>query len=67
VRPANEKYHWRVKDKANSPWRDLPGTYTTSEMWKMRTERLFAAAMPADETPPKEVPSGDSPGELPRC
>jgi len=28
-------------------------------MWKMRMEGFFAAAMPADETPPKEVASSD--------
>jgi hypothetical protein len=52
--PANKKYHWRVKDTVNSPWRDLPGTYTTTEMWKMRMEGLFAAAISSDETPPKK-------------
>jgi hypothetical protein len=56
---ANEQCHWRVKDTANSPWRDLPGTYTTSEMWKMRMERLFVAAILSDEAPPKKVTSDD--------
>jgi hypothetical protein len=48
-----------VKDTVNSPWRDLPGTYTTTEMWKMRVEGLFAAAMAADGTPLKEAASDD--------
>jgi len=48
-----------VKDTVNSPWRELPGTYTTTDMWKMRMEGLFAAAMPSDEVPPKVVTLDD--------
>jgi hypothetical protein len=48
-----------VKDSSYSPWRDLPGAYTTAEIWQMRIEGFFAAAIPSDETPPKEVASDD--------
>jgi hypothetical protein len=54
-----EKRRWRVKDSSHSPWRDLPGTYTTAEVWRMRNEGLFAAAIPSDETPPKDVAPDD--------
>jgi hypothetical protein len=56
---ANEKCHWRVKDTAQSAWRELPGTYTTAEMWKMRIEGVFAAAMPAD-APPRRTPGPEA-------
>jgi len=56
---VSEACHWRVKDTASSAWRDLPGTYSTAEVWKMRMEGLFAAAIPSDETPPEEVASED--------
>jgi hypothetical protein len=54
-----KRRRWRVKDTSYSPWRDLPGIYTTAEMWNMRMEGFFAAAIPADETPPKEAASDD--------
>ena len=44
-----------MKDTIYSPWRDLPGAYTTAEIWQMRMEGLFAVAMPTDEMPPEEV------------
>jgi hypothetical protein len=56
---AKEKRRWLVKNTSCSPWRDLPGLHTTAEIWRMRNELLFAAAIPADETPPKEVESDD--------
>jgi hypothetical protein len=62
VTPApttNEKCHWRVKDAANSSWRDLPGTYTTAEMWKMRIEGIFAAAIPSDAASLENVDPDD--------
>lgn len=46
---------WRVKDNIHSPWRDLPGTHTGADIWEMLNRRRFPDAMPADETPPKEV------------
>ena len=46
-----------MKDTIYSPWRELPSAYTTAEIWQMRIEGLFAAAMPADETSPQEVAS----------
>jgi hypothetical protein len=56
---ANEKRRWRVKDTADSPWRDLPGEYTTVEILRMRIEGFFAAAIPADETPQNEAAPDD--------
>ena len=52
---ANEKRGWRVKDTIHSAWRDLPGTHTAVEIWRMRLEGFFLVAIPSDETPPKEV------------
>jgi hypothetical protein len=49
-----------VKDTAQSAWRELPGTYTTAEMWKMRIEGVFAAAMPADAPPRKPGSEAES-------
>jgi hypothetical protein len=46
-----------VKDNFHSPWRDLPGAYTTAEIWRMRLEGFFAAAIPCDEAPPKDSAS----------
>lgn len=51
----NEKRRWRVKDTIYSPWRDLPGTHTGAEIWEMLNRSRFSDAMPADETPPKEL------------
>ena len=56
---ANEKRRWRVKDTGDSPWRDLPGEYTTAEILQMRIEGFFAAAILADETPQKEAAPDD--------
>jgi hypothetical protein len=57
----NERRRWRVKDNIYSQWRDLPGTYTGVEMWEMLNRGRFSDAMPADETPPKELASDDQP------
>ncbi|HEX7954798.1 MAG TPA: hypothetical protein VF523_17180 [Burkholderiales bacterium] len=53
---ANEKRRWHVKDQFDSPWRALPGTFTTVEIWKMRVEGLFAAAIPSDDLAPGDAP-----------
>ena len=51
---ACEKRGWRVKDTIHSAWRDLPGTHTAAEIWRMRMKGWFAVVIPSDETP-KEV------------
>jgi hypothetical protein len=47
----NKKFRWCVKDTVASDWRPLPGTYSTSEMLRMRIEGIFVAATPAEEAP----------------
>jgi hypothetical protein len=53
----NVKRLWRVKDTIFSPWRDLPGIHTSTEIWQMRNEGRFVDATSADETLPKGVAS----------
>jgi hypothetical protein len=45
-------------DTPASPWRELPGTYTTGEIWMMRVEGLFVAAIPCDEVISDKETSG---------
>jgi len=46
---VNQRRRWRVKDTPLSPWRDLPGSFTTGELWKMRMEGFFAAAISSED------------------
>jgi hypothetical protein len=44
-----QRRRWQVKDTIFSPWQDLPGRYTVTEISGMRRQGCFAAAMPNDE------------------
>jgi len=37
---------WKVRDTLFSPWRELPGRYTATEIWERRSRGEFKVAVP---------------------
>jgi hypothetical protein len=46
---ANQRQRWQVKDFIVSPWRELPGAYTATEIFQLRRAGRFMAAVPVSE------------------
>jgi len=44
-----QRRRWQVKDTVFSPWQDLPGRYTVTEISGMRRQGCFVAATPVDD------------------
>jgi hypothetical protein len=42
----DRKRRWISKETVLSPWRELAGEHTASEIWKMRQQGRFAVAIP---------------------
>jgi hypothetical protein len=48
--PNLGRRRWRVKDTVFSAWRELPGSHTPGEVWKMRGEGRFAMAQSLEDS-----------------
>lgn len=42
---AGQRHRWQVKDFIVSPWRELPGVYTPTEIFQLRRAGRFIAAV----------------------
>jgi hypothetical protein len=51
---------WRVRDTLFSPWRELPGRYTATEIWERRARGEFKVAVPVVEASRNQTMSGES-------
>ena len=49
---------WKVRDSLFSPWRQLPGRYTATEIWERRSKGEFKVAVPVVDNGRKEAMSG---------
>jgi hypothetical protein len=52
------RQRWMVKDHVFSPWRELPGMHTPTEIWLMRGKGAFCVAMRASPTTQEDGPNG---------
>ena len=46
---ANQRQRWQVKDFIVSPWHELPGAYTATEIFQLRRAGRFMFAVPVSE------------------
>ena len=46
---ASPRHRWQVKDFIISPWRELPGVYTPTEIFQLRRAGRFLLAAPVLE------------------
>ena len=50
---------WKVRDTLFSPWRELPGRYTATEIWERRSRGEFKVAVPIVENGRNEAIAGE--------
>ena len=50
---------WKVRDTLFSPWRELAGCYTASEIWERRSRGEFKVAVPIVENLRNEAIAGE--------
>ena len=55
---------WRVKDTEFSDWRELPGEFTSIEIWEMRVRGDFWIAIPVREEVSAKVPASREVGTV---
>ena len=53
---GSQRLRWQVKDFIVSPWRELPGVYTPTEIFQLRRAGRFLLAAPVLE---KLTPNDD--------
>jgi hypothetical protein len=59
--PNRGRRRWRAKDTVFSAWRELPGSYTPGEVWKMRGEGRFAMAQSLEDNDEDSTLRGQKP------
>jgi hypothetical protein len=50
----NHRRRWQVKDFIVSPWRELPGAYTATEIFQLRRAGRFWLASPVLDGEPRD-------------
>jgi hypothetical protein len=46
---SEQARQWKVRDALFSPWRELPGRHTATEIWERRASGEFKVAVPVLE------------------
>ena len=57
-----QPHRWKVRDTLFSPWRELPGRYTATEIGERRSRGEFKVAVPIVENGRKEAIARDLQG-----
>jgi hypothetical protein len=56
-----QRRQWKIRDTMFSPWRELPGHHTATEIWERRSRGEFKVAVPVVENGRNQATAGEFP------